>query len=643
MSMRMLSNGMCEASRLFLAMLVMVVLLPFQGARATSYVNFNDGRVYVFPDTCLQSVAEADGLVTFTAIDGSIYSYPLASILSIGEQPGRELPAFTSFKIDNKCNYQVYTDAAGIITDNEVDIEVAGIGKRLTPSFTLSDENARASVDGVEQQSAVSRLRFDGSKTYIVGYPGDLILARQPSGSYGMMPYGRTYAVNVDFLTDHSTTVPRIDINTVGGVNITSKTIYLDAEIIIDGGGVFPSMTDSVKIKGRGNTSWSNNPDAKNPYRLKFAEKVKPLGLTKGRNWVLQANKTPGSMLTNDVGMKAASLIGVTAVNHIVPVELYINGVYKGSYNFTEKVGMAGNSIDVDDEAVAVLLEMDAYYDEPAGQKFKSTPYNLPVMVQHPDFSEDYTLLNLNVIRQRFNDFVADVQAGRDFSRHVDVEYLARYLMANELIFNTEIIHPKSTFLYNENLLDDSSKFIFGPMWDLDWAYGYNSSNKTYFRYHADEDFFSWGLSQLQFYKGLRYGADTGQHYYELWTGFMGDKLDELCEFCQDYYQYAKPSFDHNKEAGLDNTDYEAQAVEAAEWLRSRANIIYAAVKAEFVIPGDVDGDGAVNISDVTTLINYLLSHNDSLIVKDNCDVDDDGLIAISDVTALINKLLSGH
>ena len=64
----------------------------------------------------------------------------------------------------------------------------------------------------------------------------------------------------MDFLTDHSTTVPRIDINTVGGVYITSKEYYVDAEIIIDGAGVFPSMTDAVKIKGRGNSSWSNNP-----------------------------------------------------------------------------------------------------------------------------------------------------------------------------------------------------------------------------------------------------------------------------------------------------------------------------------------------------------------------------------------------
>lgn len=59
--------------------------------------------------------------------------------------------------------------------------------------------------------------------------------------------------------------------------------------------------------------------------------------------------------------------------------------------------------------------------------------------------------------------------------------------------------------------------------------------------------------------------------------------------------------------------------------------------------PDDVDGDGFVNISDVTALIDYLLSGNASNIQLENADVDNDGSINISDVTALIDKLLSGN
>lgn len=55
---------------------------------------------------------------------------------------------------------------------------------------------------------------------------------------------------------------------------------------------------------------------------------------------------------------------------------------------------------------------------------------------------------------------------------------------------------------------------------------------------------------------------------------------------------------------------------------------------------GDVNGDNRVSISDVTDLIDYLLTRHTN-IVLDNADVDDNGSISISDVTALIDMLLN--
>ena len=60
------------------------------------------------------------------------------------------------------------------------------------------------------------------------------------------------------------------------------------------------------------------------------------------------------------------------------------------------------------------------------------------------------------------------------------------------------------------------------------------------------------------------------------------------------------------------------------------------------VLRGDVNGDGKVNISDVTALINYLLTGNAAAINLTNADANKDGYLNISDVTALINYLLSG-
>ena len=56
---------------------------------------------------------------------------------------------------------------------------------------------------------------------------------------------------------------------------------------------------------------------------------------------------------------------------------------------------------------------------------------------------------------------------------------------------------------------------------------------------------------------------------------------------------------------------------------------------------GDVNGDGSVNISDVTTLIDLLLGGGS--ISNPAADCNQDSSVNISDVTALIDYLLSNH
>ena len=55
-------------------------------------------------------------------------------------------------------------------------------------------------------------------------------------------------------------------------------------------------------------------------------------------------------------------------------------------------------------------------------------------------------------------------------------------------------------------------------------------------------------------------------------------------------------------------------------------------------IKGDVNGDGAVNVSDVTALVNMILG----TLPKDEAraDVNGDGVVNVSDVTALVNIIL---
>ena len=57
-------------------------------------------------------------------------------------------------------------------------------------------------------------------------------------------------------------------------------------------------------------------------------------------------------------------------------------------------------------------------------------------------------------------------------------------------------------------------------------------------------------------------------------------------------------------------------------------------------IAGDTNMDGSVNISDVTTLVDYILNKNPNPCDANACDVNNDGMVNIADVTALVDIIL---
>lgn len=410
----------------------------------------------------------------------------------------------------------------------------------------------------------------------------------------GFYPYGTDYNVKVDFLTDHPTTpynVPRIDIWFGDGetwgysmwIGRNGKTFYEDATIKIDGAGVYPDMDETpMQIRGRGNSSWSNSAWSKNPYRIKFEEKQKPFGMTKGKSWVLLANKQTGSMTTNAIAMKVADMVESRGCNHIIPVELYINNQYRGSYNFTEKVGFSNNSIDISDESNATMLELDSYYDET--YKFKDKSYNLPVNIKAPDFSDptEYTNLMKSDIESAFNEFTSYVKSDAEYA-NFDVQSVIRAMLVTDLVRNEELMHPKSWFIYNEDIMADSL-WNLGPVWDFDWSFGYERGH-NYFITGADVGLFYYmGNSNIgyPFFRDLLRGSErVKKEYYRLWTNFLqSGQLDELIEYCDDYFEYARMSFEHNQNGDQgylwgDGGNYDTQTTNAKNWLTKRANYIY--------------------------------------------------------------------
>ena len=57
---------------------------------------------------------------------------------------------------------------------------------------------------------------------------------------------------------------------------------------------------------------------------------------------------------------------------------------------------------------------------------------------------------------------------------------------------------------------------------------------------------------------------------------------------------------------------------------------------------GDVNGDGSVDITDVTLLVDYILGKNHDSFIIGNANVNQYGGIDVADVTALVNIILNG-
>lgn len=464
--------------------------------------------------------------------------------------------------------------------------------------------------------------------------------------AYRMVPLGREVTVDVTWLTDEATAVPRIDIDIDGGVMVSSKDYYLNALITIQGNGVWADFQDSVQIKGRGNSTWSTNPYAKNPYRLKFASSVKPFGLKKGKNWNLIAQAQSGSMMSNPMAMKAARMVGAAGANDVIPVDLYMNGDYRGSYIFTQKTGLANNSIDLDDESAAAFLELDTYYDET--YRFYSDKFRMPVNIKEPDFSEGETVLNMEQLKKDFNRFETSLYEGTNFERLVDLEMLARFMFVNELVLNAEINHPKSTFLYKEDLNSLGSPYVFGPVWDFDWSYGYES-NRQYCTSSPTDNLFD----IITTGKGNRFFSTLWQasellkrRYYAIWKDFVDNHLEEYIDYADDYLAYANKSFINNTSLWSDGGNYATVANNMKTWLRARAHhILQSLTPYDLDAPidypyGDLNADHAIDDTDRELLLDALFDDAPSGTLLSQADIDATGLLTIGDV-AWLNDMIA--
>ncbi len=195
-----------------------------------------------------------------------------------------------------------------------------------------------------------------------------------------------------------------------------------------------------LEIKARGN--YTRQAFAKKPFKLKLGSKQKLLGLSQSKHFALLAHADDNfGYLRNFTGFNLGRRIGLPWTPDQQPVEVVINGDYRGLYFLTESIRIEKDRIDIaelddnvsDPELVSggYLVELDNYdEDNQIRMDEKSCVANqwLDRLRVTWDTPEKYSELQRRFVTDQFtamNDFVG---ANSDqLWSYMDLDDAARY------------------------------------------------------------------------------------------------------------------------------------------------------------------------------------------------------------------------
>ncbi len=277
--------------------------------------------------------------------------------------------------------------------------------------------------------------------------------------------------------------LPRLDITTDDAGEITSHADYAHADLTVDPeGSGLPAYSGRSRFRMRGNsTSWIT---VKRSYKVKLDKKSEMLGMPDSKDWVLLANFYDRSMLRNNLAFEVSRRLGEPWTPRMVDVELWVNGTYRGVYEFGESIEEDSDRVDIDiaDDPSDVagggyLLEADSWPDDNASF---STDHGLQIYLQEPELdSTDETAQYVDGVGSYvqefedslYSDHFTDPDAG--YRRYVDVDSFVDWYLVNEVMKNNDSSFNNSCWMYR----DVGGKLTMGPVWDFDAAAGNRQTN----------------------------------------------------------------------------------------------------------------------------------------------------------------------
>lgn len=272
-----------------------------------------------------------------------------------------------------------------------------------------------------------------------------------------------SYNVNISSFTG----LPVMNIYTENDAAIVSKDDYVNANIEIkDPTGQYNFPLSAVKVKGRGNSTWGM---PKKPYALKFDKKTQLFGESKGKSWVLLANYSDKTAIRTSTAfyMGGLSCLEWTPCSHFV--DLFVNKQYYGTYQLTEKIGIAKDRVNVSDDGY--LLEVDQLARMEAEDVYFTTSRIL-LNFKDPDVEWDSEKYNWakNYVTTAENALYgsAFLDEENGYKKYIDIQSFVDWYLINEITKNNDAIFFSSCYM---NIAPEG-KLKMGPLWDFDISLG---------------------------------------------------------------------------------------------------------------------------------------------------------------------------
>lgn len=252
-------------------------------------------------------------------------------------------------------------------------------------------------------------------------------------------------------------------------------------------------MTDSAGVRLRGNASMGF---PKKPYRIKFYKKKNVLGSpAKAKKWCLINNYGDKTLMRNLIAYEYARRLNMAYVPFSHPVNVFLNGEYKGCYQLADQLEINKNRINITEMAPEDItgealtggyhLEMDGYaHEEPENGRFYSYPYNMGITIKEPD-SDEITSQQKQYINNHFNTMCQRVQNHNNWRQYLDEDSFLQHFLVGELSANTDTYWSMHMYKNRSN-----DTIYCGPEWDFDIAFDndyrhYPTCNKSDYLYKS--------------------------------------------------------------------------------------------------------------------------------------------------------------